>query len=108
MCIRDRSQVAREFGLHVNTVYRLVKAVKRVEKSGLSSDWKAGVKEKAVSAVTQGLDCKDDPYKRGELGNKVLVGLGEFKSGQDVNVGIQVNACPPELLSRLIETPADE
>lgn len=104
----NMSQVAREFGCHLNTVYRLVRDVKRSEKSGLSADWKQDTKIKAALAVNAGLDCRDDPYKRGELGNKVLIGLGEFKSGVDVNVGVQVNQCPPELLARLIETPVIE
>lgn len=103
----NMSLVAREFDCHLNTVYRLIRDMKRDEKSGLSSDWKGDTRIKAVHAVNAGLDCKDDPYKRGELGNKVLIGLGEFKSGQDVNVGVQIANCPPELLSRLIETPEE-
>lgn len=101
-------QTANEFGVHRNTVQRLVNSVRNVPNSPLNAvEWKAETKARAISAVNAGLDCKDDPYKRGELGNKVLVGLGEFK-GQDVNIGVNIANCPPELMARLIETPTDE
>ena len=87
----SQTQVAKQFGLHVNTVNRWMQAVKKVADSGLPSDWRSTMRLKAVDAVTQGLDCKDDPYKRGELGNKALIGLGEFKAGDQVSVNVLVN-----------------
>ena len=95
-------ETATKFGIHRHTVRRILLAVRSDTRTGLSSEWRATTRKHAINAVDAGLTCPDDPYKRGALGNQVLIGLGEFKSGPDIKIGVQINECPPELRSRLV------
>jgi hypothetical protein len=63
------------------------------------------LRRKAYPAVTAGLDCADDPYKRANVGVQVLKGTGDLFGDTNVNVGIQLNNCPAELLERMLATP---
>lgn len=99
-------QTAQRFNIHRNTVRRILLSVRNDARTGLSPDWRASTTTKAVRAVDAGLDCESDPYKRGQLGNQVLIGLGLFKAGPDINVGVAINNTPPELMERWISTTA--
>ena len=90
---QTQGDVAKQFGIHRNTVCALCKSVRRLVKRGKPVALKAFValdrdrmRSKAAVAVEAGLDHEDDPYKRGGLGVQVLKGLGDFAPEQSVNV----------------------
>lgn len=99
--------VAEQFGVHPNTVYTLVKSVRDVKHSVVSTDWRSDMRKNAVSAVNAGLEASDDPYKRAHIGVNVLKGLGDFAPDQGaVNIS-QLFASVPESVSRLLDTTTD-
>lgn len=69
--------------------------------SGIDYDFREDLKMKSIDAMRSGLDCDEDPYKRGTLGVQVAKGLGVLQ-----NDGVQINqliaACPPEWQNRYI------
>jgi hypothetical protein len=89
-------QAAQEFGIHRNTVQRWCQNVRNVQNPAnpLSRDYKPAMRQRAVQAITRALDTKRDPYRAGELGVKVMTGLGEFASGNqlqlDTNLAITI------------------
>jgi transposase-like protein len=84
---RSKSSVAKQFGVHRNTVSALCKPVQAVTNPAnpLAKDYRETLRTKAVQAVEAGLDCAKDDYKRGGIGVKVLAGLGEFKDTHQVD-----------------------
>ena len=63
---------------------------------------------KAVRAVEDGLDCEDNPYKRGNLGATVLKGLGVFND-ESVHLHINqlINSVPEEWRDRYLVSSED-
>lgn len=97
--------IAERFGITERTVYRYVNLVKEQAKfedvaktkpRELGGDPKQVITRKAFIAVEAGLDCEDDPYKRGNLGATVLKGVGEFQGDTTVNVNQVFANIPPE------------
>ena len=86
---RSQISVAKDFGVHRNTVHALCVTVKPFVKRpdpSVSTAWRDRMRSKAVVAVEAGLDCPDDAYKRGGLGVQALKGLGDFAPEQAINV----------------------
>ena len=77
----------------------------RAELSKDLSHYREKLKGKAITAVENGLDCPDDPYKQGNLGVQVLKGLGEFNGdnpkGDSLN--ILIANMPPSLYKSAME-----
>jgi len=76
-------QLADKYNVHPNTVSRIVrKFAKENPQTELAQGLLAGCRDrlevKAVRAVEDGLDCTENPYRRGNLGVSVLKGLGVF------------------------------
>src|SRR5215831_1366682 len=66
-------QVGEKYGVHPNTVVSICKKFAREDPrtelaQGLLSGSRDRLEVKAVSAVENGLDCRQDPYKAGNLG----------------------------------------
>ncbi len=80
--------VAKSFGVHPNTVFNIVSAVRScdIEDNPLALDWKSGVIRKAQRAVDNLLELKSDPVAAGNAGLKVLYGTGELVSGSQIAV----------------------
>jgi DNA-binding CsgD family transcriptional regulator len=103
--------IAAHFGIGARGVSHHIAALKRkagykdaahTEKLELPNP-KQIVQKKAYQAVEAGLDCVDDPYKRGNLGVRVLQGTGEFQpDGGGVNVLTLINTMPPEYRERYL------
>lgn len=64
------------------------------------------IKRKSYDAVEAALDDPTDNYKRGNMGAKVLSGIGEFQSGDHINVQINtvVGSLPDEWKGRYLST----
>lgn len=83
------AQVAREFGLTLIQVGR-IKAWERHRREGMAmaqtargewakrDEWYEEIRGHARQAVVAGVTCEEDQYRRGELGVKVLKGIGDF------------------------------
>lgn len=100
-----QSQASKEFGVHPNSVQRLVKLVKldNHPANPLNKDWKLVARSKAQRAVERGMDHKSDPIGAANIGLKVLYGIGDLLNGShmqvDGNVGLTVSwmpIAPPE------------
>jgi len=108
------SALSREFHVSRQSLSKLKSQLRRRDlRSDRPSQYdfemaKQDLRRKAYPAVAAGLDCPKDPYKRGNLGVQVLKGTGDLFGDTNVNVGIQLNQCPPELLERLLLAPSDE
>ena len=93
-----QTQVAKEFGVHPNTVFQLWKTVREdmSPTNPATMDWKASFRTKARMAVERGLDHVQDPIGAGNLAVKVLSGLGDLVTGQRLEVegGITVSWLP--------------
>ena len=92
---RSQTSVAKEFGVHLNTVNRIINTVRNTTKqAGITasgSDWRQSQTQRAVRAVDAGLDATDDPYKRATIGVQALKGLGVYvgdNAGSTTNVFI--------------------
>ena len=99
-------QVAEKYGVHFNTVVSICKKFAEEDPrtelaQGLLSGCRDRLEVKAVRALEDGLDCTDNPYKRGNLGVSTLRGLGVFNDESlHVHVNQLINACPPEWRER--------
>ena len=81
---------------------------KNAKAEGLDTvDWRENMRQKAIVAVGAGLDCEDDPYKRGNLGTRALQGLGDFAAENQVNANLLIATMPPEFRDRYLIS-ADE
>src|SRR5215831_15925975 len=95
-------QVAEKYGVHPNTVVSICKKFAKEDPrtelaQGLLSGCRDRLEVKAVKAVESGLDCTENPYRRGSLGVSVLKGLGVFNDDSvHVHMNQLINACPPE------------
>jgi hypothetical protein len=87
--------IAKTFGLSPWTVNNKLKKLRELE-GGTFLDYKERLKKKGIEAVESGLDCPDDPYKRGTLGVSVLKGIGEFSDTTTQLVGVLVQTMPKE------------
>lgn len=89
---KSQTQVAKDFGLHRNTVSRLARKVKQIEhvSNPLSKSYKDRLKPKAYGAVERGLDSKRDPYKAATVGLRFLEGSGELTAGGNVQVDVNI------------------
>ena len=83
-----KQQVAHNFGIHPGSLSRLLRPVKKAAlamESNPFSNHKLRVKAKSYKAVERALDCKDDPYKAGNIGVKSLIGMGEWQPATQVD-----------------------
>ena len=83
-----KQDIAKEYGIVPETISRMLREVKNVQSPSnpLADDYKSTLKNKAIKAVKSGLDWDDDPYKRANIGVKVLEGIGEFVGSQKLDV----------------------
>ena len=102
---RSQVSVAKEFGIHRNTVHLLCSTVKRP--SG-TLPWRDEMRSNAHVAVNSGLKCEDDPYKRAGIGVQVLKGLGDFSPDMAVNVSAAWVHVPAGLDEVIDLTPRSE
>ena len=115
--VADRSaglkerEVAEKWGIGIRAVSRVWsrfnKTLAKVENQELLKDGKEVMhirfRKKPVSAVEDALDCRDNLYKRGDLGEKILVGTGDLRSGGVVVNNFNIVAqTPAEWRSRYI------
>lgn len=96
-----------EIGKRIGRSYQKVKTV--IEEAKLVSlraglNWRELMKDKAVSAVNDALDAKDDLYKRGSLGIQTLKGLGEFEADSGGNLTQIINSIPPDMRDRYLSS----
>jgi DNA-binding CsgD family transcriptional regulator len=92
------------------TVQTVTNVLKTAEAKTIDNglDWRDVMEGKARIAVNAGLDCEDDPYKRGGLGVQTLKGLGTFENEGNVNIAALIGQIPESQKSRYITTgPAD-
>ena len=108
MLSQSIQKTADKFGAHRNTVTALVKSVRDADTSTsiLSKTWRETVKADAETAVTRGLtDSESDPVKAGNLGVKVLVGLGQLTGDSQISVNIQALVTNvPDSLAKLLDS----
>ncbi len=83
-----KSQIAKDFGIRPETISRILKDVKELQYASnpLSTDYKPMLRDRAVRAITRGLDSTRDVYAAANIGVKVMTGIGEFVSGGNVQV----------------------
>ncbi len=94
---RKQVDVAQAFNVHPNTVNSLVRAVRTAGTQAFSADWRTKQTTNAITAVDCGLTHDADPYRRADLGVKVLTGLGVYKSDTSsttVNIFANVQDLP--------------
>ena len=98
------ASIARKLNRTPRPIFRFLKIQRDLAaKAGvLDVDFRETMKVKAVEAVNDGLDCKDDPYKRGNLGKGVLVGLQVFAPDSQLNINQLISTIPPEWKDRYI------
>lgn len=84
----SKIQVAQQFGVHPNTVSNICEAVRKFAhpSNPLAETWKEALIGESVEAVKQGLRARQDVYRAADIGVKVLTGLGEFVTGNNVKV----------------------
>lgn len=90
-----QQQVAKDFNCHPNTVNTLVKSVKEVENSPLSTGWRSKLTETlpqlSVDAIEKSLKDDQDVHKAASTALSHLKGIGVLAQdgGSNVNVFIQ-------------------
>jgi hypothetical protein len=67
-------------------------------------DWKEIQKQKAVSAVNDALDHKEDLYKRGTIGISALKGLGEYEKDSVGSITAILGAIPANMRDRYLSS----
>src|SRR5215831_7754486 len=106
-------QVAEKYGVHPNTVVSICKKFAKEDPrtelaQGLLSGCRESLAVKAVAALESGLDCTDNPYKRGNLGATTLKGLGVFNDdGVHVHMNQLINSVPAEWRDQYIVSSED-
>lgn len=95
-------EIAVKFGRKVETIKRHL-AEAEVEAKKVGINWKEIMRDKAIPAVNDALDCKDDIYKRGVLGKDVLKGLGHFEQDGNLTVNAVIDSIPPAMRARYME-----
>lgn len=76
-----REETARKLHVSVRTVDEVMRDARRegyLTKEVDALNWKDRLKDSSIEAVEAGLNCTKDPYKRADVGVKVLKGIGEF------------------------------
>ena len=88
--------IADRYGVNPSTVWRVCTETQQAtDTPALGASWRADLRARAVPAITAGLDCPDDPYKRAGIGVQVLKGLGDFApDSQQVNVTAMLASAP--------------
>ena len=105
--ILDRSagladhQCAKKYGVSVATVNRCwsrfaksAKAERHLAEEPIGV-FHSRIRRKAIDAVESGLDHKADPYKRADVGVKVMKGIGEFDNDKTVINNFNIVAQTP-------------
>ncbi len=89
---RPQVQVAKDFGVHRNTVYAIVKGVKALEHPAnpLANGYKPVIERESASAILRGLQCTDNPYDAAKIGVECMKGLGVFANGSHVQVDTDI------------------
>src|SRR5262245_25487225 len=106
-------QLAEKYGVHANTVSSICKKFAKEDPrtelaQGLLSGCRDRLESKAVRALEDGLDCTDNPYKRGNLGATTLKGLGVFNDdGVHVHMNQLINSVPEEWRDRYLVSSED-
>lgn len=98
------AEIALKLGRALGTIQRTI-AFAEAEAKKVGIDWKSVMKDKAVVAVNDALDAKEDLYKRGTLGMQALKGLGELENdGGAGNLTAIFNSVPPDMRDRYLTT----
>ena len=88
------TELAKRFGISRQWASKIVNDFKK-QRAGIEDidgvNYKARLRRKAIIAVESGLEAQDDPYKRARVGVNVLEGIGEFVTGQKLQVGGDVS-----------------
>jgi len=103
-----KGEIAKHFHVHPNTISQMIRQVKTVKNPAnpLNSDFRQEFRTKAIAAVKSGLDSDLDPYKRANIGVRVLEGIGELIPSQvNVNLNAVIGQVPAELDDELVITP---
>ena len=96
--------VAQQFGVNRVTVSKIMRSMRQATHDMLGGDWKQQQVTLGATAVNAGLRCEDDPYRRADLGVKVLTGLGVYKSeasSTTTNIYVNVQDLPSDWHSRM-------
>ena len=87
-----QQQVAKDFNCHPNTVNTLVKSVKEVENSPLSTGWRAKLTETlpqlSVDAIEKSLKDTEDVHKAASTALSHLKGIGALAQEGSANVNV--------------------
>lgn len=77
---RTQTQVAKDFNVHRNTVYAIVKGVKALDHPAnpLANGYKPVLERESVSALLRGLRHEENPYEAAKIGVSCMRGLGIF------------------------------
>lgn len=85
---RSKRDIAKSYNIRPESLSRILREVKSVQSPSnpFADNYKTAMKIEAVGAVTRALRAKRDVYRAGDIGVRVLEGLGEFVKGAQVNV----------------------
>lgn len=97
------ADIALKLGRSIVTIQRTI-ATAQAEARRVGIDWKSIMKDKAVLAVNDALDHREDLYKRGGLGIQALKGLGELEADQSMNLTAILSSVPPDMRDRYLST----
>src|SRR5215471_15872802 len=93
------TSIALRLGFSRQWVSTIVNEFKR-QRAGIDDidvvNYRSRLKRKSIVAIESGLDCGDDPYKRGNLGATVMKGIGEFGPDQVNHIDLLVQNMPEE------------
>ena len=71
------ARVAAKYNVSTRTVSRILNTLRQAPAPAeVVKDWRSTINQDALVAVRAGVNCEDDPYKRGNLGIQWLKGTG--------------------------------
>ncbi len=109
---KTQAQVAKEFGVHRNTVWSIMEAVRTFEhpSNPMSKAGHERITEASELAVLRAVECPDDVYRAGDAALKWLSGKGVIGNASrnqvDLDVAINISwgaAQEPEHASQVID-----
>ncbi len=85
---RPQVQVAKDFGVHRNTVNALCRRVKAVDTPAhpLANGYKPVLERESVNALLRGLQHTANPYDAAKIGVECMKGMGIFSTGSHIQV----------------------
>ncbi len=110
---RTQLEVSKQFGVHRNTVNRVMKEVKDCDVPGnpLSKEWQARAIRDSQAAALRLVNLRKDPVAAGNAALKVLYGTGVLVSGSQIavkgDVALTVSWMPVQQATIENATPLD-